>query len=173
MMRYQRNPLFERGRTLETRVLLKRPFGNCTIALLGVLLVWLSSSVSAVIPTSRVPFRIHLTRLDGHGRNVTAAKPPRTQSRFFEDVLGIAPGVPFDFSVDKWRMLTHSRLFSNLSARAVMVDDGVALEIHGVEYPSQAFQPEITMGLPSFDQPEISGGVRFRYCDMTFFASMT
>lgn len=166
-MRHQRKPLLHLERLPETRALLKRPFGSCSIAFIAFLVALLASSVTAVIPTSRVPFRVHLTRLDGHGRNVTAVKPPRTQSQFFEDVLGIAPGAPFDFNVDKWRMLTHSRLFSNLSARAIMVDDGVALEIHGVEYPSQAFQPEVTMGLPSLDQPEISGGVRFCYFDLT------
>ena len=83
----------------------------------------------------------------------------RTRSLFFERALGLVPGKPFVFSIDRWLEIQRCGLFRNLTAKTITDNyDNVALQINGIENPSLSISPELGLSL-SFVRPEISGGV--------------
>lgn len=108
-----------------------------------------------------MPIRLILNRVS-LGPNATqvieTSRPVRTKPKLFENVLGLFPGTPFEFRIDRWRALQSCGLFGNLTARSFSDENGVALLITGVERPSITFQPEASVGL-SLTNPDINGGV--------------
>lgn len=86
-------------------------------------------------------------------------QPGRTKEVFFREVLGLQPGKPFLFSIDRWRLLQSCGLFYNLTATSTTTPDNkVQLVIAGFEKPSISFSPEVTL-LASIESPQIMGGV--------------
>ena len=51
-----------------------------------------------------------------------------------------------------------SELFANLTAKTVLRDDKITLEVSGLELPSIVFSPEVNVAA-SLKNPEVSGGV--------------
>ncbi|KAJ1438374.1 hypothetical protein B484DRAFT_444618 [Ochromonadaceae sp. CCMP2298] len=113
-------------------------------------------------PTSRIPVRLDLKRLSASGNATSSSlREAKTQPAFFKDVLGLRSGEPFDFNLERWRALGRCGLFRNLTARTMMGQDGVYLNITGFEVPSTSFAPEVT-AVASLDNPEVLGGVTWK-----------
>ena len=110
------------------------------------------------------PIILKLHRFSNNNKTSTI-KDSKTKALFFSRVLDLQPGKPFELNVDKWIALQRSGLFSNLTAKSVVIKDSssnnsesVALEISGIENPSTTFAPEIGVSL-SITTPEVCGGV--------------
>jgi hypothetical protein len=73
-------------------------------------------------------------------------------------VLGLVPGKRFEFSLDRWIALKESGLYRNLTAKTILKDNEVILEVSGVEMPCVTFAPEVSVGA-SLSNPNIAGGV--------------
>ncbi len=82
----------------------------------------------------------------------------RTRPLLFQNVLKLSPGNPFHLSFDRWKALKECGLFRNLTAHAIMQNDGAQLEIAGMEMPCITFAPELSLG-SSLSHPNIAGGV--------------
>eukprot|EP01036_Dinobryon_divergens_P026046 gene26046-34648_t len=113
------------------------------------------------------PIILKLHRFSNNNKTSTI-KDSKTKALFFSRVLDLQPGKPFELNVDKWIALQRSGLFSNLTAKSVVIKDSrsnnsesVALEISGIENPSTTFAPEIGVSL-SITTPEVCGGVIFK-----------
>lgn len=126
-----------------------------------VLMLFLFSISAAILKTSTMPIHLALNRVS-LGPNATqiveSSRSVRSKPKLFENVLGLFPGTPFEFRIDRWRALQYCGLFGNLSVRSISDNNGVALIISGVERPSITFQPEASVGL-SLTNPDINGGV--------------
>lgn len=121
--------------------------------------------------TSNQPIILNIKRLSNvHNYNSSIndqdyknkLKNGRTNPSFFLSVLGIHPGQPFEFNLQKWKAIQHSGLFYNLTALSKLTPHGVVLNISGYELPSISFSPEATL-VASIDNPEIIGGVSILY----------
>lgn len=133
---------------------------RCCMLMLAIVGAALLQSAEAML-ASKTPFKVNTFRISSHPlQNVTsvASQPGRTRVKFFEKVLGIRPGAPFEFSLDKWRAIQHCHLFHNITGRTFESEDGVVVEISAFENPSISVKPELSVGLSS-SNPDISGGV--------------
>lgn len=66
---------------------------------------------------------------------------------------------PFEFRMDRWRLLQQCGLFSNLSLVVKHhAGEGVLMEISGTELPSIRFSPEVSFQA-SIERPQVSGGI--------------
>ena len=85
---------------------------------------------------------------------------PRTSPLLFKQSLGLIPGQPFVFNLDKWRRLQSCGLFKDLTAkgRTDPKSGDVYLEVSGKELPSLKITPEIAVGA-SLESPEATGGI--------------
>jgi hypothetical protein len=119
--------------------------------------------------TSKTPIILNLKRIIPGGvsqvGNQTITLPPRikkgrSRADFFQEILDLKPGKDFNLNLDKWRAIQSSGLYTNLTATTTVKDDGVALEIQGVENPSIKFAPESSIG-GSLEAPEVSFSVSF------------
>lgn len=124
-------------------------------------------SVNSLLRTAQVPIQLNLRRIPASRGNLTHEalysssdphRQPRSRTALFQHVLGLVPGEEFDFHLPKWKALQRCGLFFNLTARTVVVDHQVQLNISGIELPSITFAPELTL-TPSLRDPELSGGV--------------
>lgn len=137
--------------------------------LILIITIIIFSSVSSVgaVYASRTPFKVHSFKISPQQlknnsiSNLESLKPGRTRASFFERVLGIRPGEPFDFPLEKWRSIQQSHLFHNITGRTYQADDGIAMEITAIENPSITVKPELAVGL-SPSNPDISGGLLIR-----------
>lgn len=131
--------------------------------------------------TSQKPIILNLKRIIPGGvtkvGNETIIVPPtikqsRSKEEFFQELLDLKPGKDFNLNLDKWRAIQTCGLYTNLTATTTVKEDGVALEIQGVENPSIRFAPESSIG-GSLDAPEVSFSVIpfpyfFSICDFFF-----
>lgn len=135
----------------------------------------LSGSALSVLRASRQPIALNLRRVAGVSRNASASsssssavdvvtmknKPVRSVPLLFQQLLGIVPGEPFHFDLNRWRVIQNCGLFANLTARTVSRNGTVSLIISGDELPAITFAPEFSVGA-SITRPEVSGGMLFR-----------
>jgi hypothetical protein len=110
---------------------------------------------------SNIPIILQLKRLPSARSNQT--RSITTSPAFFQRVLNLNPGEPFQLDFQKWLALKQCGLFTNLTARTVVTTDNlgnesVSLEVMGIENPSLSIAPELGFSL-SLTRPEISGGV--------------
>jgi hypothetical protein len=132
------------------------------VSLYALLFVAFLVATCMAAPTSRIPVRLDLKRLSASGNAASSSlREAKTQPAFFKDVLGLRSGEPFDFNLERWKALGRCGLFRNLTARTVMGQDGVYLNITGFEVPSTSFAPEVT-AVASLDNPEVLGGVTWK-----------
>lgn len=128
-----------------------------------VILVVLSFLVHSIesLHSAKFPFLVtsykHIPNT-GNSSSSINLKEGRIRAAFFENVLGIRPGQPFEFPLEKWRAIQQSHLFHNITGRTFQDRDGVAMEIVAFENPSLSIKPELSFGL-SPSHPDISGGV--------------
>lgn len=116
---------------------------------------------SNILSTSMNPIILKLRRYNSD--NKTSAI--KTKALFFNNVLDLKPGKPFELNIDKWIALQRSGLFSNLTAKSVVIRDSsngnisdtISLEISGIENPTTSFSPELGFSLSV--SPEVCGGV--------------
>lgn len=132
----------------------------------GTLLVAIlqAAAVAMAPPTSRRPIVLKLQRIplqssSNETHDTANPEPARTKGLLFQQVLGVVPGKPFQFNYPKWKSLQRSGLFSNLTAKSVVHEDGIALEISGTEMSTIYIAPEATVQA-SLEHPSVSGGVR-------------
>ena len=87
---------------------------------------------------------------------------PRSSPLLFQRALGLKPGQPFIFRLDKWKGLQASGLFRELTAKGKTdpKTGNIFVEIKGQELPSVRFTPEVSVGA-SIENPEASGGISF------------
>lgn len=134
-----------------------RSSGLFIIVLIGTIIFQTTGMVA-----SKTPFRVATAKYKVDRSSNTSQvemKAGRTRPKFFENVLGIKSGQPFQFPLDKWRAIQQSDLFYNISGRTFQAEDGIAMEVTAFEYPSLSIKPELSMGL-SPSNPDVSGGVR-------------
>jgi hypothetical protein len=135
---------------------------RCLSAVMALCLL-LHSAVSLSL-MSGSPIALNIWKLPynynaSHPPALDSLQPGRTKEVFFREVLGLEPGKPFLFSIDRWRLLQSCGLFYNLTASSTTTpDDKVQLVIAGFEKPSISFSPEVTL-LASIESPQIMGGV--------------
>ena len=116
---------------------------------------------SNILSTSMNPIILKLRRYNSD--NKTSAI--KTKALFFNNVLDLKPGKPFELNIDNWIALQRSGLFSNLTAKSVVIRDSsngnisdtISLEISGIENPTTSFSPELGFSLSV--SPEVCGGV--------------
>jgi hypothetical protein len=127
---------------------------------ISVLLVLIGSNEAAVLKTRWNP--VVLTMVKGHQLTANGREKGdhqgRTKPQLFQQIMGLVPGSPFTFNMDKWRSIVSSGLFHNLTANTVNTVDGVYLNVSGYETSSIMLSPEITV-TTSLENPEIVGGV--------------
>lgn len=114
---------------------------------------------ASYLRTAKHPIVLKLSPVNSLNTTSTKSlRSVRTKELFFQETLGVLPGSNFTFNVDRWVSIQQSGLFKNLTARTLLGDDGVFLEISGQELPSITFTPEISVdGIQK--GPELSGGV--------------
>lgn len=129
----------------------------CSLLLTNYALALLRSTMKDPVQLSvfRRPKSVNDTMID------TSSWPRgRSKGLMFQRILGISPGKPFVFNLDKWQALQHCGLFSNLTARSIApTNDSVQLLVSGIERPSIVFAPELAVA-STLTNPEVSGGVR-------------
>lgn len=121
----------------------------------------LGCSVNAVhIATRWNPVVMHVVKKNHIGpSNCSGIVPGRTKPLLIQQIMGLSPGAPFIFNIDKWRSIVTSGLFHNLSVQTIDSGLGAFLNISGYEAPSVTLAPEVTISA-SMDNPEVLGGVR-------------
>lgn len=117
------------------------------------------------LPVSSRPVALYLRRValsnaTGLYKDRTDGIGAITRPDFFSNVLGLAPGQPFHFDLDKWRQIQRCGLFSNLTARVLEETGQVRLNITGIELPAITISPEVSVAA-SLERPEMSGGIKF------------
>ena len=127
-----------------------------------VLFLVVRTNEAAVLKTRWNPVVLKVTKerqqLAADGRE-TGDFHGRTKPQLFQQILGLIPGSPFTFNIEKWRSIVSCGLFHNLTANTVNTADGVYLNVSGYESSSIMLSPEITV-TTSLENPEIVGGVR-------------
>jgi hypothetical protein len=122
--------------------------------------VMLSATVACRLQTRCNPVVLNVgkkTKNDQSKANTDL--PGRTSPVLIQQLMGLQPGTPFEFNIQKWRAISTSGLFHNITVQAVESKLGAYLNITGYEAPSIAVAPEITVSA-SLDSPEVHGGVR-------------
>ena len=112
--------------------------------------------------SAQTPIVLNLRRVGESGKGIIKLPKGevRTKSLFFQQILGLEAGKPFNFDIEMWKAIQQSGLFKNLTAKAVAVGTSdVVLKISGDELPSIRLSPEISVAA-SITKPEVSGGVR-------------
>lgn len=104
------------------------------------------------------PVKLSMQRLKRNGNLTVLTSDFRTHPNLFKDALKLQPGQPFKVDINAWDDIATSGLFANLSAVSEVVDDGVCLNITGIELPSRFFEPKLGF-TTSLDAPDPSGGV--------------
>lgn len=131
----------------------------CAIAAVCVLLV-APAVVGSRLQTRWNPVVVNvLKRTNAHASNTSVDIPGRTSPVLFQQIMGLQPGAPFHFNLEKWRALVTSGLFHNVSVQTCDSKLGAYLNITGYEAPSVTLSPEVTV-TASLNSPEIHGGVR-------------
>lgn len=119
------------------------------------------TSYAITLTTAKNPIILNLRRFN---RDNTTSRV-NTKPLFFQSALDLRSGEPFQLNIENWIALQRSGLFSNLTAKSIVIVDeeskseSVALEISGDEVPAISFSPEVGFSL-SLTRPEICGGVR-------------
>jgi hypothetical protein len=131
----------------------------------AILLLLVRPGISAVLKTRWTPVVLNVIKERQQAANSREKGDTQGRSKplLFQQILGLTPGRPFTFNIDKWRALVSSGLFHNLTANTVNTPDGVYLNVTGYESSSIMISPEITV-TTSLENPEIVGGVCILAC---------
>jgi hypothetical protein len=111
------------------------------------------------------PFELHLNRISAKTSQPVDSNS-RTRPEFFENALGLYPGHMFGIDRQRWNRIQSSKLFSNLTADAVVQDDTtMRVFVSGNELPSRILTPEVSARMEG-TTPVVDGTIR--YVDKNF-----
>jgi hypothetical protein len=86
----------------------------------------------------------------------------RSDSKFFQEVLGVKPFGNVTFNYDKWAELKSDKLFHNLTIEGIVdIHGDLQFVISGSEKPARVFAPTLYLSSDNHGKPQLSGGVNF------------
>jgi hypothetical protein len=131
-----------------------------TILILFLFLQFSDGNLSSSLISAAEPIRLHLTRLNSKSNQTSLVC--KSKPSLFARALRIKSGKSFHFDFSAWRDIQKSGLFKNLTARSILKENEVILEIYGQELPSIKFAPKIKVTASPIS-PEVSGGVSLSF----------